>query len=84
MSLLRLLEQTPRTGLTQQTLTVPSPGGRSPRCRHGQGRSSRGLSPRVWMAVLSLGPHGVVPPRVCVLIPSSCKDPGHMGSGPPR
>lgn len=51
--------------------------------RAGQG-PPRGLSPSVWTAVLSLGLHGAVTLlRVCVLIPCSCKDPSHMGSGLP-
>lgn len=61
-----------------------SPRGRSWQDAHPR---PRGLSPRVRMAVLSLGPHGssLRPSvQVCVLIPSSCKDPSHMGSGPPQ
>ena len=48
----------------------------------GRAGASQGLSPCVWTAVLSVSSQGRPSVRVCVLIPSSYKDPGHTGSGP--
>ena len=68
-----------RKWLTQQHVLTPAPGGWKPEIE-GPAGGLPSLSPRVWMAVLSLCPSV----RVCVLIPSSGKDPGHAGSGTPR
>lgn len=56
------VNQAPQTGSHCRHVRSPGPRGRSPRCRRGQGGSSRGLSPHVWTAVASR----VVPPCVSV------------------
>ena len=70
-------------GLTQHTRTVPRPGGRSPRSRRGRGRGlPRPLSLCVDGRPLPVSSRDRPSASVCVLIPSSYKDPISRDQGP--
>ena len=76
-----VVNQAPQRGSHRRHVRSPGPRGQSPRCRRGQG----GVLPRPLSLCVDgrvLTGHPSV--HVCVLIPSSCRDPSHTGSGPPR
>lgn len=76
---------TPRPrGLYNRHSLSPGPRVRRPRCRRGGRVLLRPLSLCVDSRALPVSSQGHPSVCVCVLMSSSCKDPSHSGSGPPR